>query len=148
MLVDKEGLWYRVLNARYGEEGRRLREGGRDSSVWWRMLSDIRCGVALGVESWFEDNVRRIVGGGGSTYFWLDNWVGGAPLRVQFPRLFDLTQDKGATVREMEEKGWAVGGGDWVWRRRLLAWEEESVTECVALLSDIDLQDTTVDRWR
>jgi len=34
MLVDKEGLWYRVLNARYGEEGGRLKEGGRDSSVW------------------------------------------------------------------------------------------------------------------
>ena len=86
MLVDKEGLWYRVLKARYGEEG--AVEGGRDSYVWWRMLSDIPCGVGVGVESWFEDNVRRVVGGGSSTYFWLDNWVGGAPLRVQFPRLF------------------------------------------------------------
>jgi len=28
MLVDKEGLWYRVLKARYGEEGGRLKEGG------------------------------------------------------------------------------------------------------------------------
>nr|ABE79576.2 RNA-directed DNA polymerase (Reverse transcriptase) [Medicago truncatula] len=27
MLVDKEGLWYRVLKARYGEEGGRLKEG-------------------------------------------------------------------------------------------------------------------------
>lgn len=113
----------------------RLREGGRDSSVWWRMLSDIQCGVGLGVESWFEDNIRRVVGGGSSTYF----WVGGAPLKVQFPHMFDPTQDKGATVREMEEKGWAVGGGAWVWRRRLLASEEESVTKCMALLSDIVL---------
>jgi len=48
----------------------------------------------------------------------------------------------------MEEKWWAVGGGAWVWRRRLLTWEEESVTECAALLFDIVLQDTTVDRWR
>ena len=84
----------------------------------------------------------------GGTYFWLDKLVGGAPSRVQFPRLFNLTQDKGATVREMEEKGWAIGGGVWVWRRRLLAWEEEFVTECAALLFDIILQDTTIDRWR
>jgi len=67
MLVDKEGLWYRALKARYGEEGGWLREGGRDSSVWWRMLSDIRCGVGVGVESWFEENVCRVEGDGSST---------------------------------------------------------------------------------
>jgi len=33
MLVDKEGLWFRVLNARYVEEGGWLKEGGKDSSV-------------------------------------------------------------------------------------------------------------------
>jgi len=65
--------------------------------------------------------------------------VGGAPLKVQFPRLFDLAQDKGTTVSEMEGRGWGIGGGAWVWRRRLMAWEEETVTECATLLSDIVL---------
>jgi hypothetical protein len=88
MLVDKEGLWYRVLKARYREEGGRLKEGARDSSLWWRMQSRIRGGVGWGDGSWFEDNVRRVVGGGGTTFFWTDNWVGGVPLRVRFPRLF------------------------------------------------------------
>jgi len=82
MLVDKQGLWYQVLKARYREEGGRLKEGGRESSVWWRMLLAIRSGVGVGAVDWFEDSVRRVVGGGGSTYFWLDNWVGGASLRV------------------------------------------------------------------
>lgn len=67
------------------------------------------------------------VGGGRSTYLWLDNWVGEAPLKVQFPHLFDITQDKETSVSEMEERGWVVGGGAWVWRRSLLAWEEEVV---------------------
>jgi len=40
------------------------------------------------------DNVRRVVGGRRSTYFWIANWVGGVPLQVQFPRLFDLTENK------------------------------------------------------
>ena len=50
-------------------------------------------------------------------------------------------------MKEMEGRGWAVGGGAWEWRRRLLAWEEESVMECVALLSDIVLQDSILDMW-
>jgi len=61
------------------------------------------------------------LGEGTSTYFWLDNWVGGTLLRVQFPRLFELSENKGATVKEMVERGWDVGGGAWAWRRRLLA---------------------------
>jgi len=51
MLVDKEGLWYRVLKARYGEEGGRLMEGGGDSSVWGRTLCGLRSGQGLGVGS-------------------------------------------------------------------------------------------------
>jgi hypothetical protein len=69
-------------------------------------------------------------------------------LRLQFPRLFELSVNKGATVKEMADKGWNVGGGAWVWRRRLLAWEEESVLECSSLLCDIVLQVSTLDRWR
>jgi len=44
--------------------------------------------------------------------------------------------------------GWGVGGGGWVWRRRLLAWKEDSVMECSSLLSNVVLQDASLDRWR
>ena len=96
----------------------------------------------------FEDNVRTVVGGGSSTYFWLDHLVVGAPLRVLFPRLFDLAVNKGVTVQDMDRRGWENGGGAWEWRRRLLAWEEETVTKCSLLLHDIVLQDNIADRWR
>jgi len=75
------------------------------------MISSIRYGVGVLEGSWFEDNLRRVVGGGGSTYFWSDNWVGDVPLRVQFPRLFDLAVDKWVTVRQMERRGWVDDGG-------------------------------------
>ena len=42
-----------------------------------------------------------------------------------------------------EEKGNALG-----WRRRLLAWEEDSVRECVVLLNNVILQDNIQDFWR
>jgi len=72
--------------------------------------------------------------------------VGGVPLRDRFPRLFSLAEDRWATVVEMEGRGWTVGGGVWVWRRRLFAWKEESVVECAAILHNIVLQDNISDR--
>lgn len=82
------------------------------------MVSSIRHGVGLSEGSWFEDNLRRVVGDGCSIFFfWSDNWVGGAPLRVQFPRLFDLAENKWVTVRDMERSGWGgfgLGGRDGV----------------------------------
>ncbi|AET00285.1 hypothetical protein MTR_5g090360 [Medicago truncatula] len=62
MLIDKECLWYCVLKACYGEEGGRLKEGGRHSSAWWRSLCRFTEGIDEGVGSWFENNTRRVVG--------------------------------------------------------------------------------------
>ena len=52
MLVDRDVLWYRILNARYSEEDGRLKEGACRSSLWWRTVSDVRGGVGMGVGSW------------------------------------------------------------------------------------------------
>jgi len=132
----------------YERGGRgRLKEDGHDCSLWWRMLSRIRRGVGLGEGSWFDNNVRRVVGGGGTTFFWTDNWVGGVPLRVRFPRLYDLAVDRWVSVKDMARRGWEDGGGAWVWRRRLFAREEAYVRECYVLLHDIVLQTHLLDRW-
>jgi len=101
-----------------------------------------------GVGHWFDDNVRRVVGDGKGTLFWYDNWIGDIPLRLKFPRLFDLAMFKEVTVEEMWRQGWEDGGLAWVWRRRLLAWEEEGVRECSVLLHNIFLQDTIHDTWK
>jgi hypothetical protein len=42
--VDRGGLWFRVLAARYGLVGGRLRTGGRIGSAWWRETVRIRDG--------------------------------------------------------------------------------------------------------
>ena len=44
--------------------------------------------------------------------------------------------------------GWEDGGEAWGWRRRLFAWEEDSVRECSSLLSNVVLQDHIQDNWR
>jgi len=148
MLVDKEGLWYRVLKARYGEEGGRLKEGDSHCSAWWRSLTRIREGVGEGVGHWFDDNIRRLVGNGRDTSFWHDIWVGEIPLKLKFPHLFELSVDKECSVEDMRRVLGADDGRERVWRRRLLAWEEESVRECLVLLHNIVLQENVEDTWR
>ncbi|CAJ2662943.1 unnamed protein product [Trifolium pratense] len=78
MLVDREGLWFRVLVAMYGLEGGSLRAGGQKGSVWWREIERIR------------EHVSRRVGDGSDTLFWTDPWLDGISLRERFGRLFEL----------------------------------------------------------
>lgn len=51
-------------------------------------------------------------------------------------------------VADMAMLGWEEGGGAWVWWRSLLAWEEECVRECAALLHNFVLQEHVNDRWK
>ena len=40
-------MWFRVLVARYGVEGGRVKDGGQDMSVWWRDVATLRRGSGL-----------------------------------------------------------------------------------------------------
>jgi len=121
-----------------GRRGR-IREGDRFASVWWKIICRVRDGVGEEVGRWFDENIRTVVGDGWNTLFWYDNWIGDIPLRFKFPRLFDLTVDKECNMEEMRRLSWGGDGRAWVWRRHLFAWKEESVRECVVLLSNIVL---------
>ncbi|MCH99721.1 kinesin-like protein, partial [Trifolium medium] len=102
--MDREGLWFRVLAARYGMKGGR--------------------------------SVSKKVGDGSDTLFWTDPWLVDSPLCVRFGRLFELTENKAATVAEMSLLGWGVGGQAW------------GLGEWQALLLTISLQAHTLDRWQ
>ncbi|GAU24627.1 hypothetical protein TSUD_289900 [Trifolium subterraneum] len=127
--------------------GGRVRFEEGVGSIWWRNLNQIRVGAGLVDSRWLEDNISRKVGDGHSTLFWMDNLLGECPLARSFSRLFALAENKLITVSEMFTLGWGVGGEAWKWRRRLLAWEEELVVECVDCLSSVFLQDGVLDRW-
>ncbi|CAJ2670936.1 unnamed protein product [Trifolium pratense] len=148
MLVDREGLWFRVLAGRYGVERGRLCVGGTRGSTWWRELASLRDGGGELDGGWFGGHISRKVGDGSDTFFWTDPWVDGTTLRERFGRLFDLAENKSASVAEMFMRGWGFGGEAWVWRRQLRAWEEELVRECQSLLMTFSLQDYVSDRWQ
>ena len=111
-------------------------------------LCRMREGVGEGIGNWFDNNTRKVVGDGRSTLFWHDIWVGEVPVKFKFPRIFDLSVHKECSVEMMRRMVWVVHGRERLWRRRLLAWEEETVRECYVLLLNIVLQDTVDDTWR
>ncbi|MCI60662.1 hypothetical protein A2U01_0081918, partial [Trifolium medium] len=79
MLVDRGGLWFRVLAAQYGVERGRLREGGRSGSSWLREIVSICDGRGDLGGGWFGECVSKKVGDGLDTFFWTDPWLGGIP---------------------------------------------------------------------
>jgi len=59
-----------------------------------------------------------------------------------------VAMNRESSVEEMAGLGWEEGGNVWMWKRRLLAWEEECVRGCYVLLSNVVLHDHIQDSWR
>jgi len=146
-LVDREGLWFKVLSSRYGEQRGRLREGGVTGSAWWREIVKIQNGIGVEGGRWFEESISKCLGNDFNNFFWSDCWVGTVSLMEIFRRLYDLSIHKDLSAGEMHALGWGEDGEAWRWRRRLLAWEEELVVEIRNLLTNVTLQDTEPDVW-
>jgi len=68
-------------------------------------------------------------------------------LSVTLRRLYELSEHKMMTVREMKTVNGGEVGEAWTWRRRLLVWYEDQVREYCELLNYIVLQDSLADKW-
>ncbi|RHN67143.1 hypothetical protein MtrunA17_Chr3g0099541 [Medicago truncatula] len=56
-------------------------------------------------------------------------------LKVMFSHIFELSDNKMATVAEMEHFRWGEIGEAWKWCRPLRAWEEDQLRECSTCLN-------------
>ncbi|KAL8512522.1 hypothetical protein ACS0TY_018847 [Phlomoides rotata] len=76
-------------------------------SYWWYLLIK-----HVGTESWFYDNISRVVGNGECTKFWKDKWIGGNCPKDMFPRLFSIDNNPFCSVADSREadEGLARGG--------------------------------------
>ncbi|CAJ2628200.1 unnamed protein product [Trifolium pratense] len=151
-LLQREdvGLWKDVLAAKYGNHilMKAVWPSGtipHNASLWWKDI----CRLEDCVESknWVEELVVRSLGDGACTGFWYDKWMGGDLLCTKFPRLFSLSLQKQATVRELVEVDGDRKTWNFLWRRSLFIWEEESVNQLLALLENANFSNLA-DNWR
>ncbi|MCH93999.1 YIPF1-like protein, partial [Trifolium medium] len=52
---------------------------------------------------------------------------------------------KDISVANMCRLSWGLGGNEWLWRRRLFAWEKQLWGECCTVVANIMLQVDTSD---
>jgi hypothetical protein len=73
---------------------------GPGCSHFWQSL--------LSVNDIFQQFSEKIMVNGEKNLFWEDKWVNNAPLAVQFPRLYQLSFQKGFTVKVLKQQGWSM----------------------------------------
>lgn len=105
--------WVKVIES-ISEGGRAVRGRGSRSVVKASSIISGGC-------SWGE--VERVIRNGEFTAFWEDSGAGNEPLKVLFPKLYQLCNNKEGTIEERVE--WSGEGCDWIWSWRRPLFERE-----------------------
>lgn len=133
-VTEPNSFWCRVIKSQLAD--------GRCASPWWRDVLSL-----CSDDNWFDLGIKKSLGEGDATRFWLEDWLGSGHLEGRFHRLYNLSQNKYATVKEVGE--WRQGIWEWkfTWRRGLrgreLGWLD-------ILLNTINigcLREGRPDRW-
>ena len=126
------------FNKYFGDHVCGLLEGNVESwpwfsSSWWKDITSLE--VSVGV-NWFNREVSKRIGNGLNTKFWHDSWVGIDPLRVNFPRLFSLSNQKEAKVGDLWELIDGVQVWSLEWRRNIFVWENVILEDLLGVLEE------------
>ncbi|GJX17976.1 RNA-directed DNA polymerase, eukaryota [Tanacetum coccineum] len=112
----------------------------KSKGVWNRIVGSINIMHEKGFIP--HSSMQRRVNNGISTKFWYDTWAGTFSLRQQFPRLFRLTLNKDASVRDCWNNGWHL-----VWSRNVSNGTNANLlTNLLSLLQNTILNDSD-DVW-
>lgn len=146
LLVDHQSVWGRVVRAKYKipTQFDQVIEAGNCSS-WWKDI--IRTCFQGEGDCWFNNGLRKELGDGRKTLFWQDIWVGHQRLCEQFRHLYILSVQRSSCISEMGH--WEQGVWSWnlLWRRNLLAREEEKVGDLLTVLQQANLTEDKGDKW-
>jgi hypothetical protein len=147
ILQYEESLRRDVITARYGEEiGLSADWMGlsfpSNSSNWWKDLKSID--EVANSSKWFSGGMVRKIGNGESTKFWHVKWIGDVALKVKFPRLFSLSEQKDIMISEVLVVPY--NSEFLVWRRGLFQWEVEQLLQLNTLLQAAALASGR-DKW-
>ncbi|XP_071714290.1 uncharacterized protein [Rutidosis leptorrhynchoides] len=91
----------------------------------------------------FKSSFIKSIGGGDSTSFWHDHWIGDNALRFSFPRLFHLDQFPDITIKDRMCNGVAV----WHWKRSPSCRVQDELNALTALLATFEFDPISRDKW-
>ncbi|GAU22757.1 hypothetical protein TSUD_129690 [Trifolium subterraneum] len=107
LLSGRQGIWRDILLSRYGSLYPSPHLGGRPvgfrgTSAWWRDVS-LLGGTTDSTSNWFYEGIGKKVGDGLMTSFWFETWIGDTPLKVQYQRLFQVSEQITSKVDLMDD---------------------------------------------
>lgn len=101
--------------------------------MWSQMMSNGN--ETSKIRNIVEEGMQLRVGNGVSIRFWHDKWCDERPLKVSFPRLFNLSLQKNSFVYQMGI--WVDGSWSWNlrWRKSLYDWESAEANRLLGILA-------------
>jgi hypothetical protein len=97
---QKESLWVKLIKGKYMRDDDFYGTRGTQGFQLWKKLHRVK--------HLFKWGAVHKVGNGRLTKFWDDVWMTSSPLRVCFPKLYDVCGDKGISVKEVANRGWQI----------------------------------------
>nr|KYP76329.1 Putative ribonuclease H protein At1g65750 [Cajanus cajan] len=149
LFYQKDTLWSRILDSKYGGHGS-LGGGQRGRqhrfwSEWWRDLQ--KCCGSHEQSQWFDKIKRWKIGNGGEINFWEDVGIGEESLLQKVPRVYVNSKQQSYKLADMG----CWEGEDWhwqfQWRRNWLERDQEQWTFFQHAVSTVALQKHAKDRW-
>ncbi|GJT05587.1 hypothetical protein Tco_0840049 [Tanacetum coccineum] len=95
-LSHDNSLWSRIISALHGLNGHVL--SAAFNSTWSSIITEVNSLKVKGVDLISHCKIR--VGKGTGTSFWKDLWIGDNLLKLSFPRLFALEENKDISVAD------------------------------------------------
>lgn len=93
-------LWKRILISIYNIKGLKASSytlGAMKGGFWEKLLNDDS--ETTRIRGIVESGMQIIIGEGKSTLFWHDSWCSGGPLKLSFPRLFSISNQRDVVIR-------------------------------------------------
>ncbi|GKV16991.1 hypothetical protein SLEP1_g27551 [Rubroshorea leprosula] len=146
-----ESLWKRIVKEKYyggkWEEVDITAFGNRRMSKLWRDIINIG-GRSMKLSNILVEGFKWEVGEGNRVSFWSNPWVGNKTLRVEYPRLYELSTNKECKISDI-----GVWEGDkWCWkmewRRERIGREKDEEEKLREGLERIQLKKSVQDCWR
>lgn len=135
-----DSLWKRILISVHNIKGLKASSHtfqGIKIGMWAQLLC--KDDTTAKIRDIVEEGMQICVRDGSSTLFWHDNWVSGGTLKVLFPRLFAIYEQRDTLICQM---GW-WREDEWFWnfqwRRRLYEWEVMEVERLTLLVEQVPI---------